>query len=98
MLTERIAAWHKVYEYKLAESIRRHPTQYHNHDATAIAANALVTINDAGLRRMSIDAHGWKSAAKHFGIANTYLAWESWFKGQLTPVPIDKPLVAKDGI
>jgi hypothetical protein len=88
MLKERIDAWHKVYAAKLAESIMRHPSQYHNHDAAAIASKALETLTTKGLRAIQINAHGWKSAAKHFGIANTYIAWDQWFSGTLTPKPI----------
>lgn len=98
MLQERIDAWRKVYGFKLAESIRRHPTQYHNHDADEITTKCHNSLTTKGLRAININAHGWKSAAKHFGIANTYSAWESWFKGQLTPEPIDKEPVAKNGI
>lgn len=77
-----------MYRAKLAESIERHPTQYHNHDAGKIADTAYETLTTKGLRAININAHGWKSAAKAFGIANTYTAWEQWFKGDLTPVPI----------
>lgn len=90
ILPERLTLWHKMYEAKLAESIRRHPSQYHNHDAHDIATKALSTLKTKGLRAIQINAHGWKSSAKAFGIANTYIAWEQWFKGDLTPVPIVK--------
>lgn len=86
---KRVTVWHMMYEAKLAESIRRHPSQYHNHDANQIAANAMFTLRNKGLRAITINAHGWKSSAKAFGIANTYTAWEQWFKGDLTPVPIE---------
>ncbi len=85
---KRVTVWHMMYEAKLEESIRRHPSQYHNHDAHDIASKALQTLTTKGLRAISINAHGWKSSAKAFGIANTYSAWEEWFEGRLTPKPI----------
>lgn len=79
MIKERVEQWYKVYGDKLAESIMRHPSQYHSHDAKAIAAKARVSLETKGLRSININAHGWKSAAKHFKIANTYIAWEEFF-------------------
>lgn len=79
MKKDKVDEWYTVYGAKLAESIMRHPSQYHNHDAKVIAAKARETLETKGLRAIQINAHGWKSAAKHFKIANTYIAWEEWF-------------------
>lgn len=79
MKQDKLEQWYTVYGAKLAESIQRHPGQYHSHDAKAIAAKARETLTTKGLRSININAHGWKSAAKHFKISNTYIAWEEFF-------------------
>lgn len=95
IIPDRLSCFTIVYKAKLAETFWRHPSQYPNHsprNAVEMAEVQRDMIKNSGIRACVIDGAGWKSAAKAFGIANTYEAWTDWFAGNLTPVPTDEAL------
>lgn len=78
---ERIQEFRKVYGEKLADSIRKHPQSYADHDAAKVADKMTAAIAQKGIRAVMYNSPAFKGTAKHFGIGNTAHAWGEWFRG-----------------
>jgi hypothetical protein len=68
------------YPALLAQAMADHPDEYMKAPgADVVAQRMLAAIEAKGIGAVNIDSRSFRTAAKKFGIKNTYKAWRAFF-------------------
>ena len=76
----KIDEFMSVYAPKLKQQMDKHPGMFMTDHATLVS-RVRKSLETKGVMSIDIRTISWRHSAKHFGFANTYVAWREWFGG-----------------